>query len=103
MDYVERGKQEGGKLLAGGARHGEKGYFIAPTVFADVKDDSCINQEEVFGPFVVFSKFKTEEEALKKCMDHDLSVVHTIDLAQSERNHLRPRRCCFYKGHHTWT
>lgn len=47
LGYIESGKQQGAKLLAGGKRIGNVGYFIEPTVFADVKDDMRIAQEEV--------------------------------------------------------
>ena len=52
LDLIESGKKEGAKLECGGGRHGDKGYFIQPTVFSDVKDDMRIAKEEVF---VLFS------------------------------------------------
>src|SRR5215831_6519546 len=50
MGYIESGKNEKAKLVAGGNRVGDKGYFIEPTVFADVQDNMKIAQEEIFGP-----------------------------------------------------
>ena len=50
LGYVESGKQEGAKLMCGGERVGDKGYFVAPTVFTDVQDNMKIAQEEIFGP-----------------------------------------------------
>lgn len=50
MGYIEMGKAEGAKLMTGGGRYGDKGYFIQPTVFADVKDEMTIAKEEIFGP-----------------------------------------------------
>lgn len=47
MGYIEAGKKGGARCVAGGARHGTVGYFIEPTVFADVKDDMKIAREEV--------------------------------------------------------
>lgn len=47
LGYIEKGKQEGAKLLTGGKRFGDKGYYIEPTVFADVEDDMTIAKEEV--------------------------------------------------------
>ena len=47
MSLVDSGKKEGAKLVTGGCRVGDKGYFFAPTVFADVKDDMTIAREEV--------------------------------------------------------
>ena len=66
MSYVEIGKSEG-RLVAGGGRPEEfsEGNFVAPTVFADVKPDARIFQEEIFGPVVAITPFDTEEEALE--------------------------------------
>lgn len=47
MDLIESGKKEGAKLCTGGSRYGDKGYFIQPTVFADVQDNMRIAKEEV--------------------------------------------------------
>lgn len=47
LGYIEKGKQEGAKLMSGGKRVGDKGYYIEPTVFADVTDDMTIAKEEV--------------------------------------------------------
>ncbi|MFJ5713090.1 aldehyde dehydrogenase family protein [Neobacillus sp. NPDC093127] len=69
LHYIELGKQEGATLACGGnriVRDGlDKGYFVEPTVFIDVKQKMRIVQEEIFGPVVVIQKFKDEEEAIK--------------------------------------
>ncbi len=66
MSYVELGKGEG-RLVAGGGRPEglETGNYVSPTVFADVKPDARIFQEEIFGPVVAITPFDTEEEALE--------------------------------------
>ncbi|KAG6917502.1 hypothetical protein DXG01_002366 [Tephrocybe rancida] len=61
MSYIESGKQEGATVHTGGARHGEEGYFVQPTIFTDVKPEMKIVKEEIFGPVGVVVKFKTEE------------------------------------------
>jgi len=66
MSYIEHGVKEGAKIELGGKRHGTEGYFIQPTIFTDVKDDMKIMQEEIFGPVVAISKFKTVEEAIER-------------------------------------
>ncbi|GAA1994092.1 5-carboxymethyl-2-hydroxymuconate semialdehyde dehydrogenase [Amycolatopsis minnesotensis] len=65
MRYVELGKSEG-RLLAGGGRPSglDTGNYVAPTVFADVRPDARIFQEEIFGPVVAITPFDTEAEAL---------------------------------------
>jgi len=53
LDLIESGKKEGAKLECGGGRHGDKGYFIQPTVFSDVKDDMRIAKDEVLAPLIL--------------------------------------------------
>ncbi|GAD97745.1 aldehyde dehydrogenase [Paecilomyces variotii No. 5] len=65
MGYIDDGKKAGAKVLVGGERHGEQGYYIQPTVFTDVTQDMKIVQEEIFGPVVSIQKFKTEEDAIR--------------------------------------
>jgi len=66
MSYIDDGLKEGAKVELGGKRHGTEGYFIEPTVFTEVNEDMKIMQEEIFGPVVAISKFKTTEEVIKK-------------------------------------
>jgi len=66
MSYIESGKEEGATCLVGGERLGDKGYFIEPTILTDVNEKMKIMQEEIFGPVVAISKFKTVEEAIEK-------------------------------------
>ena len=68
LAYIEKGKEEGAKLVCGGERYTEgecaKGYFIRPTVFDECTDDMTIVKEEIFGPVVTVQTFKTEQEAI---------------------------------------
>jgi len=66
MGYIDTGKKEKAKLVAGGNRVGEKGYFIEPTVFADVQDNMKIAQEEIFGPVMSILKFKDINEVVER-------------------------------------
>ena len=66
LSYVESGKQEGAKLMCGGERVGERGYFVAPTVFADVNDEMKIAQEEIFGPVMSILKFKDMDDLIDR-------------------------------------
>jgi aldehyde dehydrogenase (NAD+) len=65
LDYVDIGRKEGATLTTGGERIGERGYFISPAVFANVKHEMRISQEEIFGPVVSVIKFKDEADALR--------------------------------------
>jgi phenylacetaldehyde dehydrogenase len=62
--YLKSGVDEGGRVLTGGVRVGERGYFVAPTVFADVKPSDRVVQEEIFGPVVVAQKFRDVDEVV---------------------------------------
>ena len=69
LNYISIGQKEGAKLITGGKRPKGKGYFVEPTVFSDVKDDMIIAKEEIFGPVVSVTTFKTHEEALEIAND----------------------------------
>lgn len=58
--YIEEGKKEGAKVALGGGRHGEKGFFIQPTIFVDVQDHMRIAKEEIFGPVMSIFKWSNE-------------------------------------------
>ena len=90
-DFSSPGKSEGATLAYGGTAHagpGGKGFFVEPTVFRDVTDSMHIVQEEIFGPLVVVSSFKDEEEALARANStmYGLgSAVFTTDLVRAHR------------------
>jgi aldehyde dehydrogenase (NAD+) len=65
LDYIEIGRNEGARVVTGGFRHGETGYFVEPTVFADVEHEMRISQEEIFGPVAAVIKFTDDEDALR--------------------------------------
>lgn len=92
MNYVRYGKEDGARLVAGGeipadlAESG--GYFVQPTVFADVTADMRIFQEEVFGPFTSVTKFSTEEEAIALANNSPFGLaaaIRTRDVARAHR------------------
>jgi aldehyde dehydrogenase (NAD+) len=66
MGYIDAGKREGAKLVCGGDRVGDKGYFIQPTVFSDVEDHMKISQEEIFGPVLSIIPFDTIDEVVDR-------------------------------------
>jgi len=65
LNYIETGKKEA-KLVAGGNRVGNKGYYTAPTIFADVKDEHVISKEEIFGPVKSILKFEDNDEVIAR-------------------------------------
>ncbi len=66
MGYVESGAREGARMLCGGKRIGDRGFFIEPTVFAEVRDEMKIAREEIFGPVMSVLKFSTVEEVVER-------------------------------------
>ncbi len=66
MSYIESGMHQGARMLCGGHRFGDRGYFIEPTVFADVQDEMKIAQEEIFGPVMSIIKFKDIDELIER-------------------------------------
>ncbi len=66
LKYIETGKKEGASLLQGGNRFGSKGYFIEPTVFADVSDEMQIAREEIFGPVMSIIRFDSLDEVIER-------------------------------------
>ena len=66
MSFIDKGVKEGAKLVTGGKRFGNKGYFIEPAVFADVTENMTIAKEEIFGPVMCIMKYDNNEDVLKK-------------------------------------
>lgn len=92
LDYIRIGRDEGARLVTGGARHGRQGSFVEPTVFADVTPDMRIAQEEIFGPVVSVIRFRDEDEALKIANGTDFSLAAGIWSADISRVHRFARK-----------
>jgi 1-pyrroline-5-carboxylate dehydrogenase len=86
--YIEKGKAEGGRVISGGGSDGEQGFFIEPTVIADVKPGSTIEQEEIFGPVLAVIKAEDYDDALRIANDTQFGLtgaVYSTDEAKLER------------------
>jgi 1-pyrroline-5-carboxylate dehydrogenase len=86
--YVEWGKEDGGRVVAGGGSDGEQGFFIEPTVIADVKPGDRVEQEEIFGPVLACIKAADFDEALRIANDTEYGLtgaVYTNDRDKLER------------------
>jgi acyl-CoA reductase-like NAD-dependent aldehyde dehydrogenase len=81
-EYIRKGIEEGAKLLLGGKRPTQppldKGYYILPAVFTDVKPGTTLFREEVFGPVACFMKFSTDEEALASANDNVYGLTASV-------------------------
>jgi betaine-aldehyde dehydrogenase len=77
---IARGVEDGAKLLTGGGRPEglESGYFVRPTVFADVAQDSTLWRKEIFGPVLAVRTFASEDEAIVLANDSDYGLVATV-------------------------
>jgi aldehyde dehydrogenase (NAD+) len=75
MGYIDSGRSEGATLACGGERVGTRGYFIRPTVFADVQDDMKIAREEIFGPVMSVISFKDTEEVIARANHTDYGLA----------------------------
>lgn len=83
LSYIEHGKKEGARVITGGKRVDRKGYFVHPTIFADVTEDMKIVKEEIFGPVVTVTKFKDTEDVIKMANDTEYGLaagVHTTNI-----------------------
>ncbi|CAG2173872.1 unnamed protein product [Oppiella nova] len=69
LELIESGVKEGAKLETGGKRIGNRGYYVEPTVFSNVRDDMRIAREEIFGPVQQIIKFKTMDEVIRRSND----------------------------------
>ena len=86
--YIEKGKAEGGRVVVGGGSDGEQGFFVEPTVIADVKPGSTIEQEEIFGPVLAVIKADDYDDALRIANDTQFGLtgaVYSTDEAKLER------------------
>lgn len=88
LGYLEKGVAEGARLIAGGKRANRDGFFIEPTVFADVTDTMTIAQEEIFGPVLSVLDFETEDDAIARANATEFGLsagVFTKNLTRAHR------------------
>ena len=88
QSLIKKGINEGAKLIAGGPgkpKGCEKGYFVKPTVFADVNNDMEIARTEIFGPVLSVMPFETEEEAIKIANDTPYGLTNYIQTQDPDK------------------
>jgi len=88
LNYIKKGQSEGARLVTGGKRVDRDGYYLEPTVFADVTDDMAIAREEIFGPVMAVLDFDDEDDVMARANDTEFGLaagVFTRDLARAHR------------------
>lgn len=88
LGYIEKGKAEGARVTYGGNALKMDGFYIEPTVFADVTDDMTIAREEIFGPVMAVLDFEDEADVMKRANDTEFGLaagVFTKDISRAHR------------------
>ncbi|MDP2517990.1 betaine-aldehyde dehydrogenase [Shimia thalassica] len=86
--YIAKGNEEGARLVAGGGQLHKEGFWLEPTVFADVTDDMTIAREEIFGPVMAVLDFEDEAEVIARANDTEYGLsagVFTKDISRAHR------------------
>ena len=87
LGYIEKGKEEGARLVTGGGvpPHLERGYFVEPTLFADVDNSMTIAREEIFGPVLSIIGYEDEADAIRIANDSEYGLSGSIASGDVER------------------
>ncbi len=87
LEYIEKGVADGARLVVGGGRpaHLEKGYFVEPTLFADVDPDSTIAQEEIFGPVLAVIPYDDDDDAVRIANNSKYGLSGAVSSGSLER------------------
>jgi aldehyde dehydrogenase (NAD+) len=87
LGYIESGNSEGAKCETGGHRHGNRGFFIEPTIFTGVTDEMKISREEIFGPVLSVLKFSSVEEVVKRANNTTFGLAAAVWTSDVKKAH----------------
>ena len=91
LGYVDIGQKQGAKLVTGGQKAGERGFYVEPTIFDGVKDDMAIAKDEIFGPVVSVLPFKSAEEVFDRANRTYYGLAAAIWTKDIDKAHLYAR------------
>jgi aldehyde dehydrogenase (NAD+) len=92
LGYVELGRKQGAELRVGGRRAGDKGYFVEPTIFDNVRDDMAIARDEIFGPVVSVLPFRDVDEVIRRANSTYYGLAAAIWTKDIDKAHLFAER-----------
>lgn len=75
LNYIEKGIAEGAEIVTGGKKTREEGYFVEPTIFADVRDEMTIAKEEIFGPVIAAMPYESLDEVIERANNSDYGLA----------------------------
>lgn len=78
IDYINKGNEEGARLIFGGSKINEQGYYVEPTIFADVEDDMTIAREEIFGPVMAVFVFDEIDEVIGRANNSEYGLASSV-------------------------
>ncbi|ANR69520.1 aldehyde dehydrogenase family protein [Staphylococcus equorum] len=78
VDYINKGNEEGARLIFGGSTVNKQGYYVEPTIFADVEDDMTIAREEIFGPVMAVFVFDEIDEVIGRANDSEYGLASSV-------------------------
>jgi aldehyde dehydrogenase (NAD+) len=92
LGYVDLGQKQGARLLTGGHRVGDRGFFVEPTIFDNVTDDMAIARDEIFGPVVSVLKFKSVDEVIDRANQTAYGLAAAVWTKDIDKAHLFAQR-----------
>src|SRR5207237_59771 len=92
LHYVDLGRKQGAKVLVGGERVGDRGFFVEPTIFDNVKDEMAIARDEIFGPVVSVLPFQGVDEVVERANNTSYGLAAAVWTKDIDKAHLFARR-----------
>ncbi len=92
LGYVDLGQKQGAKLVVGGHRVGDRGFFVEPTIFDNVRDDMAIAKDEIFGPVVSVLPFKQVDEVIDRANSTYYGLAAAVWTKDIDKAHLFAKR-----------